>query len=67
MVQALDIAACEPLSVLPRMTGTGAPVTEQLRCPSMGRIRVVPRDSRPYLMIGAFSISTRKSVIYFGG
>jgi hypothetical protein len=24
---------CEPLPALPGMTGTGAPVTEQLRCP----------------------------------
>ena len=32
-VKALGIAVCAPLPVLPGMTGTGAPVTEQPRCP----------------------------------
>ena len=42
----------KPFPASPGMTGTGAPVTEQLRCLIFRRIRVVPRFTSPLLFGG---------------
>lgn len=37
-VKALAVGICRPLLLSPGRTGTGAPVTEQLRCPGFVRM-----------------------------
>ena len=53
-VKAPDSGLCKPLLSSPGKTGTGAPVTEHLRCPlgdELGWYRVY---LRPYHWIGVF-------------
>ena len=52
MVEALGKETASHFCPLPGRTGTGAPVTERLRCPPWGRIRVVPRFTSPLLFRG---------------